>query len=61
MENSSTVNDYTTNQKLNGTVTFVLRCFHPPEMEFRHDLRNENREYLRKGRIYEENMFTQLI
>jgi hypothetical protein len=44
MENSGKVNNQTANQKLNGDVTFVLRCFHRPEMEFRHDLTNENRE-----------------
>jgi hypothetical protein len=31
-------------QKLNGEVTFVLRCFRRPEMEVRHDLTNVNRE-----------------
>jgi hypothetical protein len=38
MENSCEVNYKTANQKLNGDVTFVLRCFQRPEMEFRHSL-----------------------
>jgi hypothetical protein len=44
MENSGKVNNSTANQEWNGDVTFVLRYFHRPEMEFRHDLTNENRE-----------------
>jgi hypothetical protein len=44
MENSGKVNNKTVNQELNSDVTFFLRGFHRPEMEFRHELTNENRE-----------------
>jgi hypothetical protein len=44
MENSGKVNNKTANQKSNGDVTFVPRCLHRPEMDFRHDLTYENRE-----------------
>jgi hypothetical protein len=45
MENSGKLNNLTANQKLNGDdATFVLRCFHQPEMDFRHSLTNDNRD-----------------
>jgi hypothetical protein len=44
MENSGKVNNKTANQELNGDVTFDARCFHRPEMDFRHYLTNENPE-----------------
>jgi hypothetical protein len=44
MENSGKVKNQTANQKLKGDVTFVLRCLHRLEMEFRHSVTNENRE-----------------
>jgi hypothetical protein len=44
MENFGKVNNKIANQKVNSDVTFVLRCFHRSEMEFRHSLTNENRE-----------------
>jgi hypothetical protein len=41
MENFGKVDNLTANQKLNGDVTFDVRCFHRPEIEFRHYLTNE--------------------
>jgi hypothetical protein len=44
MENSRKVKNLTANEELISDVTFFLRCFNPPEMEFRHSLTNEIRE-----------------
>jgi hypothetical protein len=44
MEKSGKVDNQIANQELNGDVTFDVRCCHRPEMEFRQDLTNQNRE-----------------